>query len=851
MTKICFRHLFFPKSALRLCVILIGSCASFPAVSNAAKCGGGTTTTMVLSNAYSPPRWITRVDPPAGPSGLKVTKFQLSLSYAPSRMNFDPGGSIPKVPFNFTSPPVDNMAGLVNVTGMTSDLTSTSFKDVDIFELTFFPTSLNVLLSVFSENFDGVPAPALPPGWTSMGVGAGTPWFTSTMAPNSPPNAAGAVANPNNGESQLVSPPFPMPPSGGSLTFKNRFNTEALHDGMVLEISINGGAFNDIITAGGSFTSGGYNGLIMSGTGSPIAGHNAWSGNSGGWINSTITLPAAASGQMVQLRWRLASDDSPGPSVGAQLDNIAINQPEPSFTVFADPMANDFLEAMDPNNPGVIVRFNAAQIAPTTRVFTPGVLPHMWDPDGLYDNGVIGGAGDWNTTSNSWDDLPFPRPPSFSASDTPWDNNTHATDLAVFGGDPGTGIVTVTGSISVGGFQFDISGYNIQGGILVFPMSLPTTTTIETNANSATIGSPISGGAFTKVGTGTLTLTANNSYTGTTTINAGTLLLSNAAGSGNGTSAVMVNSGAVLGGNGQAGGGPIGVLGGGALQGGDGTGPGGSLTIGANLTFGSGSIIKLALGPGGSHSNLNRVAGNWSFQANQGFTFTNFGAQPGLYDNIITGLASNPGVGSWHINNPGVTGTFTYDGAGNVDLNIAGVPPPLGPVSASSVKTHGAAGDFAIPLPFSAPFGIECRSGGAANNHKLVITFTNTVIGGSAVVTTGTGSVSGSPIFAGNTMTVNLTGVIDVQLIAVTLSGVTDGFNVVPDMSVSMKVLAGDTNGSSSVNATDVSLTKLQTGAPVTNGNFRRDVVVSGSINGTDVSFVKLHVGTGLPKPAR
>lgn len=46
--------------------------------------------------------------------------------------------------------------------------------------------------------------------------------------------------------------------------------------------------------------------------------------------------------------------------------------------------------------------------------------------------------------------------------------------------------------------------------------------------------------------------------------------------------------------------------------------------------------------------------------------------------------------------------------------------------------------------------------------------------GSASSVTTGIGSVSGNPTFAANTMTVNLTGVADVQRITVTLSGVTD-----------------------------------------------------------------------------
>ncbi len=51
------------------------------------------------------------------------------------------------------------------------------------------------------------------------------------------------------------------------------------------------------------------------------------------------------------------------------------------------------------------------------------------------------------------------------------------------------------------------------------------------------------GGAITKIGSGTLTLTGANTYTGTTTVSAGTLQISNNTGSGTGTGAVNVNTG--------------------------------------------------------------------------------------------------------------------------------------------------------------------------------------------------------------------------------------------------------------------------------------------------------------------
>jgi hypothetical protein len=44
---------------------------------------------------------------------------------------------------------------------------------------------------------------------------------------------------------------------------------------------------------GGGFVSGGYNRTIATDRGSPIAGRQAWSGNSNGFITTVVGLPAA------------------------------------------------------------------------------------------------------------------------------------------------------------------------------------------------------------------------------------------------------------------------------------------------------------------------------------------------------------------------------------------------------------------------------------------------------------------------------------------------------------------------------------------------------------------------------
>ena len=97
-------------------------------------------------------------------------------------------------------------------------------------------------------------------------------------------------------------------------------------------------------------------------------------------------------------------------------------------------------------------------------------------------------------------------------------------------------------------------------------------------------------------------------------------------------------------------------------------------------------------------------------------------------------------------------------------------------------------------------------------------------------------------------MTVNLTGVADVQTITVTLSSVTDSFGqVLPNTAVSANMLIGDTNGNNTVNASDVAQTKGQSGMAVTAANFRTDINASGTVTASDVAQVKANAGHTLP----
>jgi hypothetical protein len=167
-------------------------------------------------------------------------------------------------------------------------------------------------------------------------------------------------------------------------------------------------------------------------------------------------------------------------------------------------------------------------------------------------------------------------------------------------------------------------------------------------------------------------------------------------------------------------------------------------------------------------------------------------------------------------------------------------------VAAVSRKTHADAGTFDVALPLTGDPGVECRNSGG--NHTLIFTLSNPVVSGSVSLTSGTGSIQGTPTFSGNQITVSLAGVADVQQISVTLSNVTDEFGQnLPSRTVNVKMLVGDTNSSGTVNAGDVLQTRNRSGGTADATNFRSDVNLSGGINAGDVLVVRNRSGNFVP----
>ena len=229
---------------------------------------------------------------------------------------------------NFTIPAETACGAAVTITiNVTSSLGPVSFQRT---------IQVGQAIVTMTENFDGVTAPSLPAGWTATPVLSGTNFVTTTNNANSAPNAAFAAnptADANAGGTDLTSPVTPITSQAAILSFQNRYDTEPGWDGGVLEISIGGGPFTDIIAAGGSFIENGYNNLMAAATSgngyiaNPLAGRNGWTGNSGGYLTTRVRLPQAAAGQNVQFKFRFGGDDNTpgvGPNPGWYIDNVQV-----------------------------------------------------------------------------------------------------------------------------------------------------------------------------------------------------------------------------------------------------------------------------------------------------------------------------------------------------------------------------------------------------------------------------------------------------------------------------------------------------------------------------------------------
>ena len=196
---------------------------------------------------------------------------------------------------------------------------------------TTLPDAFEIKRSIYAANFDGPVT-----GWRSSSVLGTNSW---ALAPDSQqPGASAYFATAPAGKTTtlLTSPSIFIPGTAGNvqLKFRHSYNLESGRDGARLQISVDdGGTWFDTDAAGSgvAFASNDY-GASMSAIGEPanlgdFSGKQAWSGNSGGFVETILNLTdnAKFAGKTVRFRWVLATDASnANASAGWSIDDVLV-----------------------------------------------------------------------------------------------------------------------------------------------------------------------------------------------------------------------------------------------------------------------------------------------------------------------------------------------------------------------------------------------------------------------------------------------------------------------------------------------------------------------------------------------
>ncbi|HMZ79510.1 MAG TPA: hypothetical protein PLL06_07410, partial [Acidobacteriota bacterium] len=183
----------------------------------------------------------------------------------------------------------------------TFDVTDGTYTTTVTYQFVLGGGALN---TIFTQNFDGVTAPALPSGWTtSVLTGSVGSWATTTTSPDTAANTTFTNGITTVASNALISPSIALPAgsTGVTLSFRHAWNFESPWDGGVIEISTNAGStWTDAVTLGATFAQGGYTGALNS-SGNPLSTRQAWTGAQSGYVTTTATLPASLNGQSIQI----------------------------------------------------------------------------------------------------------------------------------------------------------------------------------------------------------------------------------------------------------------------------------------------------------------------------------------------------------------------------------------------------------------------------------------------------------------------------------------------------------------------------------------------------------------------
>ncbi|MBC8719892.1 autotransporter outer membrane beta-barrel domain-containing protein [Ochrobactrum sp. Marseille-Q0166] len=171
---------------------------------------------------------------------------------------------------------------------------------------------------------------------------------------------------------------------------------------------------------------------------------------------------------------------------------------------------------------------------------TTGATVNFWDGANPGGGSINGGSGTWSALGNNWTD-------ESGNATNPWTTG----EFAIFQGTGGTVTIDNAGTaVSASGLQFGVDGYKIDGQPLELKEAASATPIIRVGDGTlagkdmtATISSQLQGTqGFVKTDFGTLILTGENTYTGDTKVQNGTLQIGDGGTSGSVVGNIIVGT---------------------------------------------------------------------------------------------------------------------------------------------------------------------------------------------------------------------------------------------------------------------------------------------------------------------